>query len=181
MTYYHSCKGCSFSPVECDEREKIRSAIKGLHITSLKFKCANRLPFFLPGDRVSLKWRIFEEGDYDSYGEAAVDETTAYFYATVLSEFSGTRYIVRIDSGPCYSIEGNWDRVDAESVFTRASKLIVKAKTRDMSHTDQPRIAVCQICGALQGEKTRCHGQGKPGSWDAYWPTECILPVGDRV
>ena len=181
MTFYQPCQGCAFKPTDCEKKTEIRSAIKGLGITSLKFNCTERKPIYNPGDRVSLMWRVFEYGDPDPYGEQEVGEALAYFYATVMGEQSGTRYIVRVDDGPCYSIDEGWDPVEASKLFTRSSKLVVKVKTSDIAHTDEPQKEICTSCSAYAGERERCQGWGKPNSWDSYWPTECLTPEGARI
>lgn len=168
MAYLHPCKNCKFEKADCHRRTAIREGIAGLGITSIKFKCGDRTPLFGCGHRVSFTWRVFEQTDCDD-----ADEGTMTFHGTILFEASPTKYVVRVDRGLCVSASEDWDRRNAEQVFTRASdRLIVKVKTRDLTLIAEPPMSVCEVCGSYDNEET-CLGWGDPKGWDSYWPSEC--------
>lgn len=161
MTYYRTCKNCRFEKSGCQKREEMRTAIKGLGITSIKFRCPDRRAIFDEGQRVKLTWRVFASGDdYD-------EETIHEFLATVMFEVAGgLRYIVRVDPG--VSLDGDCD----VSAAFKNKNLIIKARPDSMTAIDEPVRDFCRACFAYPDE-SRCHGWGRPGTWDAYWPQEC--------
>lgn len=51
MTYYATCAGCEFT-ADCEKRRAIQKSIKGVGITSLKFRCDLRRDKFVAGQAV---------------------------------------------------------------------------------------------------------------------------------
>lgn len=52
MTVFRTCTGCKYQPGPCGPRDVLKAAIKGLRITSVKWRCSARVPRFVPGDPV---------------------------------------------------------------------------------------------------------------------------------
>lgn len=165
MTYYHPCKNCAADRATCSRRAEVAKVIAGASITSVKFRCADRKPMFYPGQRVSLSWRHYEPNDW---GDS--DELKMTFTGTVLME-TRLRFIVRVDEGECQSSED--EKMEAKHVF-RSDRLVIKVKPSDMTALDEPDRAICQSCAAYEGEGDRCHGYGRPNSWEGYWPDGCL-------
>ena len=64
---YGTCKGCLFEKTDCAERRRIGVKIKGLGITTMKWKCEWRKPAFSIGQPVSvtlIERTGYPEGDY---------------------------------------------------------------------------------------------------------------------
>jgi hypothetical protein len=64
MTHYATCVGCAFSG-DCDKRRDMQASIKGLGITSLKFRCDKRRDEFQPGDAVWFEFVV--DGGYSPF------------------------------------------------------------------------------------------------------------------
>lgn len=59
---YGTCKGCLFEGADCAERKRIGAEIKGLGITSIKWKCAWRRSAYTVGQPIVVS--ILERSDY---------------------------------------------------------------------------------------------------------------------
>lgn len=49
---YQTCRGCVHGDGFCQARENVKAHVKGLAITSIKWKCSWRRPIYHPGDAV---------------------------------------------------------------------------------------------------------------------------------
>lgn len=162
MGYYKPCKNCAVDLTTCPRRKMVKDSIAGLSVTSIKFKCQDRVPLFKAGQRVSLMWTCWSEGD-----DGPDDGLPVRFKATVIAE-QRLRFIVRVDDAD--DLEQG---IPARNVF-KNDNLVIKAKPADMAWIDEPDRTICQTCCAYPDEPSECHGYGKPSTWDAYWPTKCI-------
>ena len=163
MAYFRTCKNCKFEKAQCDHREFMRGAIKGLGITSIKFNCAMRARMFEDGQRVLLKWRCY---DFDEYDEV---ERVVHFRATVVGESaSRLRVILRVDPGASVNDEST----ESEGTF-KNENLIIKARHEDITPIDEPLRKFCKFCLEFDGEG-RC--QYVPG----YRPDDCWRREGDH-
>lgn len=52
MTIFRSCTGCMHQKQPCATRDALRDGLRGLSITSVKWRCADRNPRFVQGDPV---------------------------------------------------------------------------------------------------------------------------------
>lgn len=59
---YGTCKGCLFEKTDCAERRRIGAKVKGLGITTMKWKCKWRKPAFRVGQPVMVQ--ILERSEY---------------------------------------------------------------------------------------------------------------------
>lgn len=64
MTFFRTCAGCRFA-ADCDEQRQFSASIKGLRITSVKWRCAKRRPKFEIGAPV---WATVAIGPTDDDG-----------------------------------------------------------------------------------------------------------------
>lgn len=86
MVAYRTCTGCVLQGKPCDMRDAMRERVRGLGITSIKWKCIGRVPRFKVGD---LAWAKTTTGDGD-------DSLTDLFPATVIRVL-GAKALVFID------------------------------------------------------------------------------------
>ena len=93
MTSYPTCQGCTHSKARCETKEAIRSRIKGLNVTTIKWICDARTPIFNPGDAV---WATTWDGMPDENG--SWEWTFDDFPAVVINQF-GTKAVVYIAIG----------------------------------------------------------------------------------
>jgi hypothetical protein len=157
MTYYAPCFNCTVDKAACPRRQSVRQALKGSAVTSLKFRCPERQPFFVSGQRVVFDWKSFESDEYDT----SVLHLT--FKGTVIRE-RGTKFVVQVDSGK--DIE---DEIEASEVFKKNDALLIKVRPADMRPLNEPAKAVCLTCYQVEGQEDRCYRSGT--SWV---PKGCI-------
>lgn len=170
MAYYHPCKNCAVDVVDCERRAELRKAIAGLHVTSIKFKCATREPLFRTGQRVKFYWSHWDQSDYDGSGV----ENKLIFLGTVVAE-EGSKFIVRVDDIDGVSADGAYEDMPPRSVF-RSDGLVVKVKPCDMGPLNEPDKKMCPNCLAYSADeaKSRCQGFNV-GAWDVYHPHGCLV------
>jgi hypothetical protein len=127
MANYNTCIGCTIDKTKCTKRAEIKGAIAGLSVTTIRFKCEERVSLFQPGDRVTTRWF-----HYNSYED--VDEYE--FDGTVIQETYDRKFIVKIDAGQkCID-------------YFRNDNLIVKVKRTYIQKLDEPSIIICKDCEA---------------------------------
>ena len=174
MSYFYPCKNCALEKSDCAKRTSMRSALKGLGITSVKFKCPERRQLFRAGQRVEFAWNVYSEGETHCGDEVC----TTQFNATVIDETrNGLRYTVRVDP------DNEYYDFDPKDVFKNQS-LIINVKPCDMTAIDEPDRTFCPSCLAYDADeaKTRCQGfKGEPfmGFDDTYHPEGCLLGKGE--
>ena len=71
---YGTCKGCTFEKTDCAERRKIGAKVRGLGITTMRWKCAWRRPAFSVGQPVVVP--ILERSEYP--GEDYIHQFDGY-------------------------------------------------------------------------------------------------------
>ena len=164
MAYYKPCKNCAVDKTTCSRRAEIAKAVSGLSVTVVNFRCADRMPMFRNGQRVSFNWTSWEsgDGDYEDHGLGLI------YHGTVIEEH-GLRFIVRIDDASSADAE----KIEARDTF-RSKNLVIKVKPADMRALDEPSRQLCPLCSAYDGESDRCQGWGDPGSLHSFWPDGCL-------
>lgn len=156
MTYYAPCKNCTKDATTCERRVNLKKSLRGLGVTSVKFKCPDRVLPFTPGQRVEVSFVNGDEwGDWE--------ETWA---ATVIKE-SGSRFLCKVDDA---------DSVDAETPaksFFKNETLFVKVPLHRIRPLDEPPREVCSSCDAPKGEhdnscyNSEWHGDAPIGCFNA--------------
>lgn len=161
MTHYATCTNCAVDKSVCQKRANLREALKGQHVYSLKFKCTDRQPLFVSGQRVQFDWLLWDTDGYDS------ESTPLTFHGTVLRERS-PKFVVQVDHGVDASGEG----IEASEIFKRNDQLLVKVKPADMRSLDESNRKVCATCYWVEGTaEDRCY---KMSDWT---PGGCIDPT----
>ena len=100
---------------------------------------------FRPGQRVQVRWRVYEEYD---------EVYSVLFLGTVMEE-KLPKFIVRID--PDEEFKG-YKPSDA----FRNANLIVKVRPADMVAIDEPDSTLCNDCGGLPQWGTCLFAEGNP-------------------
>ena len=159
MTSYTTCINCAADKKGCVRRKAIQSAIRGTGITSVKFRCTDRVAIFLPGQRVSITWTVGN----DPY---EVDET---WPGTIIAE-NGSKFIVSVDDVD--SDEGTPARD-----YIRNEQLFVKVSPSRIRRIDEPDRSICDWCQKAPGPDDACQER----STDTWWhmvgncPPGCIV------
>lgn len=163
MTHYATCFNCAADKPSCQRRTALQAALKGNSVTSLKFKCPERQPFFAPGQRVSFTWSLWEHDD-----EYETSELPLVFHGTVIRERK-TKFVVQVDAG----LDASGEEIEASDVFKNNAALLIKVRPVNMTAIDEPRKAVCLTCYHVEGlAEDRCYQSGT--SWI---PNGCIKPT----
>ena len=68
MTVYRACTGCILQGQPCEARDAMRTALKGLNVTSVKWRCAARRTRVNRGDPVWVE-TVGDQSDADLRGE----------------------------------------------------------------------------------------------------------------
>lgn len=162
MTHYATCFNCAADKATCHRRIALQAALKGNAVTSLKFRCPERQPFFAPGQRVSFTWSLWENDD-----EYETSELPLVFHGTVIRE-RGAKFVVQVDPGKDVSGE----EIDASDVFKKNDALLIKVRPANMTVINEPAKSVCLTCYHVEGHaEDRCYQNGT--SWV---PNGCIKP-----
>jgi hypothetical protein len=136
VSYFQPCFHCAADKANCLRRASIRQSISGLGLTSVKFTCADRVPRFRRGQRVSFDWRYYDD---DGSGE----EYTASFVGTIMHEKKGNRrFAIRIDpDGEFY---------DLKPAELLKSPEFISVRHDDIKVLDEPDRPMCLTCAAYQ-------------------------------
>lgn len=146
MTHYATCFNCANDKAGCPRRLALQKAMAGSAVTSIKFKCPERKAFFLPGQRVSFEWSMWES---DGYEESALH---LIFHGTVLRE-RGSKFVVQVDAGK----DASGEEIEASDIFKKNEALLIKVRPANMTVLDEPAKAVCLTCYQVEGQEDRCY------------------------
>lgn len=161
MGYFATCLNCAADKSTCTRLAEIRKAIKGMSVTSVKFKCADRTPHFKRGQRVQFDWRYYDD---DGSGEGYI----ATFYGTIMREKPGNkRFSIRVDP--------NHEDYDLKPADILKSPEFTSVRPADIQRIDEPDRLMCALCSAYREETdidrlcfTRgCAGGHGKDCWDA--------------
>lgn len=131
MTAYLTCRGCASAKVKCEHRDAMRDRLKGLSVTSLKWKCAARVPRFVPGDPI---WATTWDGESaDGYDQWSMED-----FPAVVIRMLGANALVYIKPG----VDGR----DSDYKFQTANNGFCKITLSRLTPRDAPRDPVCEHC-----------------------------------
>jgi hypothetical protein len=164
MGRYRTCVGCAFEGVACGERDKLRDAIAGLSVTSVKWKCEWRRPKFAPGDPVFVSIVTHWGRDDDGVDHAEL----ATFPGVYIDQAKApSKAIVFIAPGtPSVQGETAFTPVRDGNGFCRLSQSYLTRREGVPDH-------VCDVCSnpvTLLGHADHCR----------HWPGP-VLPGDDRA
>lgn len=159
MTSYTTCINCAADKQACERRIEIRAAIKGAHITSVKFRCGDRQSMFRTGQRVAVTWTVGGDNEYE------LDET---WPGTVLRE-SGTRFLISIDDVPSDEGTPARDYINNERLFVKVSPSRLRA-------LDEPDRRICKFCQRAPADGDACQDRDRDvWSRNGGYPLGCLV------
>lgn len=132
MAYLHACVGCSRQGAPCPTREALNAQIRGLGISSLRHRCAARVPRYTAGQAVVIHTY---DGEHDYNGEYTMQWWPVWFI-----EQKATRAICFIRPGT---------DVDGYEFSPQHSRGYVKVplfRVKAASH-EPVELARCEGCG----------------------------------
>lgn len=141
---YRTCVGCQNEKQPCAARDALRAHMKGFGVTSIKWKCKDRVPRIVVGDPV---WALTHDGsnEYDDDGEPFRD----YFPGTAIKQV-GAKFVVFIEPGA----EG---RDNDNSKFTTTARGFCKIPLSRITAREGERETVCRYC---EQPNSKGHVQG---------------------
>lgn len=143
MTAWLTCVGCRLQGKPCESRKAMRATLKGLSVTSIKWKCREREARFRAGDPV---WALTVDGsgEYRPHGIHGEDGSPIrdYFPATVVRDL-GRKLLVVIKPGA----EGRGDFGDGITFQpTGTNNGFCKIPLSRLSPREGEAAAICQSC-----------------------------------
>lgn len=137
---YRTCNGCVHGTGFCQAREDVKARVKGIGVTSLKWKCKHRRPIYQPGDAVWVNLFVgYEERCENWGGEEAV---FASFPGTVI-RMAGSKAVIFVEPGVASDCEEySFEPQNAGSGYVK----ITLTRTR---RRDAIREHVCDCCGNI--------------------------------
>lgn len=140
MAAYRTCLNCAHAPNECATRDRIKQAIAGLSVTYLKFRCPDRAPIYRVGERVSVTWPVCVEAGYcDHPGDWNLET----WPATVIKEI-GSKFLICVD-------DVDSDLETPARSYIQNENLYCKVSASRLARLDEPKRAVCGLCGLVEG------------------------------
>jgi hypothetical protein len=161
MGFYLPCHNCALEKLPCARRDQVAAGIKGLGLTAVKFRCAERKPLFAVGQRVFVEWLI---PDGDGYYE---EVTAERWPATVVAERRPKFQILVDDVDSDYETPAR-TYIKNESLYAK----VTAAKLHPMDEAPRDVCSVCQAVRAGDGAISGCYGyeDGAHG----YTPNGCL-------
>lgn len=142
---YQTCVGCVHGKGACQERDRIKAAVTGLSITSMKFRCKHKRLEFRPGDPVLI--RLIQSSVEDSY----------YGEGPSAADYKG--HVVRNDGSKllCF-IEPQTVSECGEYQFEPKSNGFAKVPRSRVTRREGIREGVCKSCRRLisRGHESEC-------------------------
>ncbi len=157
MTAYRTCHNCALANAPCARRAAIAEGLSGLNVTSVKFRCAERVPLFTRGQRVTVTWNVPQK-DEPGYEDWAQES----WPATVIAE-RGSKFQIVVDDVD--SDEGTPARSWMKNPTLHAKVTVAK-----LQPLNEPARDLCLDCdGVVQPDGT------VPDCWNGDPPSRrCI-------
>ncbi len=131
---YRTCCGCVTEGQTCEARDRVRAQIRGLGVTSIRWKCGHRIPRFVVGDPVWAQTVTDHAGEYVD-GEQFRDD-----YPAVVIRDLGSKMLVFIESGAPGRDYGDG------APFQPSRNGFCKVSLSRITKRDGERVDVCPYC-----------------------------------
>lgn len=154
-----SCNGCVLQKQDCPTRDAFRAAVKGLKITTVRFRCVARRTEFPVGTPVWVE-------TVDDYSVPPEEQYRGQFPGVVVRDLMGPRAVAFIRPGAAA-------RDDEQIGFTPNARGFCKVPLNRLSRREGDPVRVCTSCEQPEGE-----GHASGYSCDA--PIPMISWKGER-
>lgn len=131
MTAYRTCFGCLHQGKPCAARDAMRANLRGLGVTSIKWKCADRVSRFKCGDAVWAE-------TYSSYGNADFERAERSDFPAFVTDVTGSKVVVYIHNGSLSQCE--------EYEFEANNNGFCKIPMGRIRPRDAAAQAICKHC-----------------------------------
>jgi hypothetical protein len=150
---YPTCFGCVHGTGACQERERVKGHVKGIAVTSLKWKCKYRRPIYQSGAAVWVNLFIGMEDQGHSWGR---EEQLFAEFPGVVIRLKGSKAVIFVEPG-CQSDCENYDFEPQKNGNGYVKVSLTRARRRDAI-----REYVCIGCERivrLNGHEDYCRYQ----------------------
>lgn len=147
---YRSCVGCVHGSGFCHARELVKAHVKGIGVTSLKWRCNWRRPIYQPGDAVWANIFTGWEDQGDSWGR---EEANFVDFPGIVIRLKGSRAVIFIEPG-ADSYSGDYSFEPMKNGNGHVKIPIVRTRKRDAV-----REHICDSCERfvrLKGHEDWC-------------------------
>ena len=132
---YQTCKGCANSSGDCAIRDAVKKQLKGLSVTSIKWRCKEKTPIYQVGDPV---WVSLSTSESDEWGS----QYYAFFPGIVVQN-KFPKFVIYVQpssESECemYTFEPNGNGTG----YVKQSHIHMKKRAGDTQ-------TVCTTCGGL--------------------------------
>lgn len=159
MAKFRTCIACKLAATDCEARRAFAAATRDLRITSVKWRCASRVPVFAPGDPCFARTVPFQQGHPDDEEPPKLE-----FPAHVIAQVSVTRFIVFIDKGALPIDDGYGE----EFAFEPKGHGYCKIPLSRLRPREGEKRAVCPKCQEIDGKHADyCGGNPPPAHEEA--------------
>jgi hypothetical protein len=145
-SFYATCRNCGVDRHTCERRAQVRAGVKGLGLTSIKFRCDMRRPLYHPGQRVEVTWKYYP-ADWE-YDEGYSLET---WPATVIQE-TKKGFLISVDDVPSSCDLPAREYIKNENLYCN----VVAGKLSPLTEEDRPICAHCKSALNTDGTVTGC-------------------------
>ena len=153
MTHFPTCTGCAVERKTCPDLARLRAALAGFGATTVKHKCKNRAPRFMPGAAVMIH-TVSGDGNVTEDGDAVMAD-----YRGVFVRESGSKGIAYIAKG---TIDDNHSGADGGYPFEprgggRGFVKIPMSRMKLIDGAPSADVTPCKKCGSLFVLTGICH------------------------
>lgn len=150
MTHLSVCTGCASQALACPTRDKLRAAVRGLGVTSIRHRCHERIPLYAPGAPVLVKTSAWLSRD----DAESVDVPPKTWFPGFFIRQKGNSAIAFIRPGTMEAYD------DSGHTFETIGEGFVKVPfARVMPRGDDKPIPVdeCRLCGRIVALVSECN------------------------
>ncbi len=130
------CTKCSFRN-DCEKREGIRAAVKGIWLTTISFPCKKRTEHLPPGGRVSAEFTVVDMAAIDERDGSPIGIEDEIRVSGTIIRHKDRKVIVWLD----------------ENLSPGRKHPIVRLWPDRLTVLDEPSKILCEECGKPDGEE----------------------------
>lgn len=145
---YLTCRNCAVERGTCVRRAQVRAGIKGLGLTSVKFRCDDRQPLYRPGQRVEVTWK-YATPDWDWQDGLSLES----WPATVVQE-TKKGFLIVVDDVPSGNDLPAREYIKSDSLYCN----VTAGKLAPLSEPDRRTCEYCRSAENADGTVTGCWG-----------------------
>lgn len=145
---YLTCRNCAVDRNTCARRAEVRAGIKGLGLTSIRFRCDLRQPLYRPGQRVAVTWK-YAPPDWDWHDGLSLET----WPATIVQE-TKKGFLIAVDDVPSDNDLPAREYIKNDSLYCN----VTAGKLAPLVEPDRRTCGYCNSVENADGTVTGCWG-----------------------